>query len=1092
VSEDATAGYTATYSPECTGTIAPGESRTCTVTNDDLGIAADLSVTKADSVDPVTVGAGLTYTITVHNGGPNAAEALTLSDPLPAGVGFTSVTPSQGTCQESLGTVTCDLGTLANGTNATVAIAVRARTTGTHTNTATVASTTFDPSPDNNEDTASTTVNPVSPPPDGECLTYPTFTGASGLNLLGSAAVVGDILRLTPNDFAAQGQAWFSSRMPVAAGFTTDFGFQFTDQAAGGADGITFAIQNASSTAVAASGGSLGYDGISNSLVVELDTFDNGGGFGDPNGNHVAVHSRGTAANGPGPAGDSLLGAAELTPVLEDGAVHRARIVYDPAGTLTIYVDDLATPALTVSVDLDTLLSLESGAAFVGFTAATGAASENHDILDWSYCPGPPAPPSANLSVAKDDSPDPVTIGEELTYTLTVDNFGPSAAEDVVVTDTLPAGVIFGAASATQGSCAELLGSVRCELGTIASGAAATVTITVTPMTTGTLQNTASVSSTTPDPLGEDNFSLANTEVQAPPMATLTVVKQVTNDNGGSAVPADFTLRVSGNSPSPASFAGQGAPGTAVTLGAGAYSVSEDATAGYTATYSPECTGTIAPGESRTCTVTNDDNAPAPTANLTIQKTVSNATPALGNDFFYTLTVTNLGPGPAGSAVVTDDLASPLRLLATPAGCTSAPISGGRTHVECSLGNLPAAPAAGSSRIVTLQVEARFFCDFVGTSGNDSDTAIGSTSGGDVICGGGGDDTFSGGGGNDSLYGLADPQTRAALPASIANTAQVASTTPDPAPANNSASRSVTVVAGVDDDDTIFGNDGNDLLDGGVGTDTLSGGNGSDTVLGGNEADELFGGLGNDLIDGNAGGDELDGGDGADRLNGGDGNDDLAGGEGNDVLGGDDGNDDMSGGAGADTMAGGDGNDDLLGGAAGDEMSGGAGGDDMSGGDGNDTMSGGVGGDDMSGGDGADTMVGGEGNDELSGGSGNDTMFGGAGSDVLSGGTGNDTMYGDSSESPSGGSGAGNDRMNGNAGNDVMFGQDGADFLEGASGNDTLHGGTGADELHGGGLTGGSPTTIVQRLFCGEGADRYSLGPTGEAYDSCETQVPGD
>ncbi|HEY7561143.1 MAG TPA: tandem-95 repeat protein, partial [Gaiellaceae bacterium] len=48
---------------------------------------------------------------------------------------------------------------------------------------------------------------------------------------------------------------------------------------------------------------------------------------------------------------------------------------------------------------------------------------------------------AANLSVAKDDSPDPVTIGEELTYTLTVDNFGPSAAEDVVVTDTLPAGV---------------------------------------------------------------------------------------------------------------------------------------------------------------------------------------------------------------------------------------------------------------------------------------------------------------------------------------------------------------------------------------------------------------------------------------------------------------------------------------------------------------------------------------------------------------------------------------------------------------------------------------------------------------------------
>ena len=44
----------------------------------------------------------------------------------------------------------------------------------------------------------------------------------------------------------------------------------------------------------------------------------------------------------------------------------------------------------------------------------------------------------ADLSITKTDSPDPVTAGNDLTYTVTVHNYGPSDAQAVQVTDTLP------------------------------------------------------------------------------------------------------------------------------------------------------------------------------------------------------------------------------------------------------------------------------------------------------------------------------------------------------------------------------------------------------------------------------------------------------------------------------------------------------------------------------------------------------------------------------------------------------------------------------------------------------------------------------
>jgi uncharacterized repeat protein (TIGR01451 family) len=122
-------------------------------------------------------------------------------------------------------------------------------------------------------------------------------------------------------------------------------------------------------------------------------------------------------------------------------------------------------------------------------------------------------PRTANLELVKSDSPDPVPLGEDLTYTLTVANHGPSDASDVTATDTLPASVEFVSATASQGSCLHMAGSVTCDLGPLAEAATATITIKVVPTATGTITNQASVESPQADDNPSDNSDTEQTVV---------------------------------------------------------------------------------------------------------------------------------------------------------------------------------------------------------------------------------------------------------------------------------------------------------------------------------------------------------------------------------------------------------------------------------------------------------------------------------------------------------------------------------------------------------------------------------------------------
>ena len=136
----------------------------------------------------------------------------------------------------------------------------------------------------------------------------------------------------------------------------------------------------------------------------------------------------------------------------------------------------------------------------------------------------------------------------------------------------------------------------------------------------------------------------------------LTVKKVVVNDDGGTAAPSAFTMNVTGSSVSDASFPGDAA-GTPVTLDAGAYSVDEAAAPGYEKTLSPECAGTLVPGDKVTCTITNDDIAPE----LTVKKVVVNDDGGTAAADAFTMNVTGTSvsddsfPGDAAGTPVTLD-----------------------------------------------------------------------------------------------------------------------------------------------------------------------------------------------------------------------------------------------------------------------------------------------------------------------------------------------------------------------------------------------------------------------------------------------------
>jgi uncharacterized repeat protein (TIGR01451 family) len=118
---------------------------------------------------------------------------------------------------------------------------------------------------------------------------------------------------------------------------------------------------------------------------------------------------------------------------------------------------------------------------------------------------------TANLNLRQRESADPASITCPLTYTLEVGNRGPTGATGVLVTNELPAGVIFQSATSSQGTITRNGSIVVADLGTIPFSSNVTVSVTVIPTTETSLTNRAQVTSAQLDPDPADNIAIETT-----------------------------------------------------------------------------------------------------------------------------------------------------------------------------------------------------------------------------------------------------------------------------------------------------------------------------------------------------------------------------------------------------------------------------------------------------------------------------------------------------------------------------------------------------------------------------------------------------
>ena len=124
----------------------------------------------------------------------------------------------------------------------------------------------------------------------------------------------------------------------------------------------------------------------------------------------------------------------------------------------------------------------------------------------------------------------PVKIGDPLTYDITVTNYGPGTAAGVALTDPLPAGVVYGSHTTSQGTCGYDSGVVSCNLGDIAQNGTVTVTLNTTaPGTPGQVVNSAVVTTSSADPNLTNNQTEVSVRVSNT-LYTLTVLKDGTGD----------------------------------------------------------------------------------------------------------------------------------------------------------------------------------------------------------------------------------------------------------------------------------------------------------------------------------------------------------------------------------------------------------------------------------------------------------------------------------------------------------------------------------------------------------------------------------
>ena len=565
--------------------------------------SADLSLTKTVDIPSPNVGQNVTFTLTLVNAGPDGATNVMVGDTLPTGMTFVSSTPSQGSYSSGTGIWT--VGSVASGSNATLQIVASVDTTGTKTNTAQV--------------TASDQADPDSTPNNN--VPMEDDQDSAGLTpMIADLSLTKTVDNASPNV----------------------------------GDNITFTVTTANAGPNAATN------------VAVTDVLPAGLTFVS------STPSQGTFASGTG---------AWTIGTIPSGANATLQIV--------------ATIA-TVGAKSNSAQVTASDQADPDSTPNNGVPSE--DDQDSVIV----TPQLADLSLTKSVDVASPNVGDNVTFTLTLANAGPVTATNATVTDTLPVGLNFVSSTPSQGTYTS--GTGIWTAGAIANGANATLQIVATVASPGTTTNTAQVSAVDQaDPNSTPNNNVASEDDQAavsvtPQVADLSIAKAVSNSAPNVGDNVTFTVTVSNAGP-------DSATNVAVldTFPPGMTFVSATPSQGsYNSATGIWTVGTVASGANPTLLIVATMNAAVPqtntveitasdqfdpdstpgngipteddfasivltpmTADLSLLKTVSTATPNVGDNITFTLTVANAGPDTATNVAVTDLLPSGLSFVSS-------------------------------------------------------------------------------------------------------------------------------------------------------------------------------------------------------------------------------------------------------------------------------------------------------------------------------------------------------------------------------------------------------------------------------------------
>jgi uncharacterized repeat protein (TIGR01451 family) len=532
------------------GIIADGWSLNL-VTSDTI---ADLAVLQTANTANVPVGSNLVYTVSVTNQGP-ANTSATVVDTLPLSVNFVSAFTSQGSCSNSGNVVTCLLSNLNSGGGAGITITVIPTLGGPITNRTSVSGPYLDIVAANNTASLVTTVLPVSDvgilsatvsgtPLVLQPLTYSIQVTNYGPNVAANSTVTGTLpagMNFV-SAIASQGGCAY------AAGVVT---CSLGSVAPGGGAAVTIvgrpgmAGLNTNRIQIAASVLDQFPTNDTAVIVTGVDPAADFGVFAAPPSSSVLfgqnwLQTLQVSNLGPSTAGATL--TATLAPQLQFiSAVPSQGTCSNATNMVLCNLDSLAA---TQNVSITLVTRPTALGSFTNLVVVAGAFADP-DSSNNTVRPRASVVANGDVELRVRGTPDPVWLGENVSFVLSVTNHGPNNATIVSLTNALPPAFSFLFATPSQGGCFLVGNTVNCSLGTLLAGSAASVTIVGRAIATGLVTNTARVTAVELDPVPSNNDAILPSRIVSSSGRFTNVTSVVINDEVP-ATPYPSTIQVSG------------------------------------------------------------------------------------------------------------------------------------------------------------------------------------------------------------------------------------------------------------------------------------------------------------------------------------------------------------------------------------------------------------------------------------------------------------------------------------------------------------------------------------------------------------------